>query len=267
MSDISHPASSSLFDRAQRVIPGGVNSPVRAFGAVGGTPLFFEEALGAYLTDADGSRYIDYVGSWGPFILGHGDPRVTEAIIRQAARATSFGAPSRLEVEMAELLTGLLPGMEMVRLVSSGTEATMSAIRLARGEDIYPADLSAPPYTITNYPPLYVLAQVPFVQRVGPAFWYGRLISAVSAIAAAICMLPPTILMGASLPAIVRWAKGDSRNASWWGLLYGANTMGAVVGSLIAGFYLMRVYDIYVATCVAAGINLAVALLKPEWFS
>ena len=133
MADISYPASSSLFDRAQRVTPGGVNSPVRAFGAVGGTPIFFEEALGAYLTDADGNRYIDYVGSWGPFILGHGEPRVSEAIIRQAARATSFGAPSRLEVEMAELLTGLLPGMDMVRLVSSGTEATMSAIRLARG--------------------------------------------------------------------------------------------------------------------------------------
>ncbi|MEO6049683.1 MAG: glutamate-1-semialdehyde 2,1-aminomutase [Candidatus Kapaibacterium sp.] len=125
--------SDLLFERARRVIPGGVNSPVRGFGGVGGTPVFFEEARGAYLTDADGNRYIDYVGSWGPFILGHGDPRVIAAIHRQADRATSFGAPSRLEVEMAELLTGLLAGLEMVRLVSSGTEATMSAVRVARG--------------------------------------------------------------------------------------------------------------------------------------
>lgn len=125
--------SERLFDRAQQVIPGGVNSPVRAFGAVGGTPVFFESAKGAWLTDADGNRYIDYVGSWGPFILGHGDERVTGALVRQAEKATSFGAPSGLEVEMAELLTGLIPGLDMVRLVSSGTEATMSAVRLARG--------------------------------------------------------------------------------------------------------------------------------------
>lgn len=129
----SHPNSQNLFERAAKVAPGGVNSPVRAFGAVGGTPIFFEEARGAHLVDADGNHYIDYVGSWGPFILGHGNERVIEAIRRQAERATSFGAPSRLEVEMAELLTELLPGLDMVRLVSSGTEATMSAIRVARG--------------------------------------------------------------------------------------------------------------------------------------
>src|SRR5690606_6762754 len=113
-----------LFARARKVTPGGVNSPVRAFGGVGGTPVFFEEAHGARLRDADGNQYIDYVGSWGPFILGHGDERVIEAIRREARRSTSFGAPSRLEVEMAELLTGLLPGLDMVRMVSSGTEAT-----------------------------------------------------------------------------------------------------------------------------------------------
>jgi glutamate-1-semialdehyde 2,1-aminomutase len=122
-----------LFERAKRVIPGGVNSPVRAFGAVGGTPLFFESAEGAYLTDAEGGRYLDFVGSWGPFILGHGHPRIREAIHAQTDRATSFGAPSRLEVELAELLVELIPGLEMLRLVSSGTEATMSAVRAARG--------------------------------------------------------------------------------------------------------------------------------------
>jgi glutamate-1-semialdehyde 2,1-aminomutase len=128
-----NPSSHELFSRAKQVIPGGVNSPVRAFGAVGGEPIFFESAEGAYLVDADANRYIDYVGSWGPFILGHGERRVLDAIHLQADRATSFGAPSRLEVEMAELLTQLLPGLEMVRLVSSGTEATMSAVRIARG--------------------------------------------------------------------------------------------------------------------------------------
>ena len=104
MADHSYSNSEALFERARRVIPGGVNSPVRAFGAVGGNPLFFEEAHGAWLTDADGNRFIDYVGSWGPFILGHGEPRVMDAIAAQAARATSFGAPSHLEVEIAELL-------------------------------------------------------------------------------------------------------------------------------------------------------------------
>lgn len=125
--------NAELFERARRVIPGGVNSPVRAFGAVGGTPLFFESADGAWLTDAEGGRYLDYVGSWGPFILGHGHPAVRRALHEQTDRATSFGAPSRLEVELAELLTSLIPGLEMVRLVSSGTEATMSAVRAARG--------------------------------------------------------------------------------------------------------------------------------------
>ncbi len=125
--------SHQLFERAVRVIPGGVNSPVRAFGAVGGTPIFFEEAHGPWLLDVDGNRYVDYVGSWGPFILGHGHPNVLAAMRRQLELATSFGAPSRLEVEMAELLCGLIPGMEMVRMVSSGTEATMSAVRVARG--------------------------------------------------------------------------------------------------------------------------------------
>lgn len=125
--------SHALFTRAQQVIPGGVNSPVRAFGGVGGRPVFFESAKGAWLTDVDGNRYVDYVGSWGPFILGHGDERVVEGLKRQAEKATSFGAPSELEVEMAELLIGLIPGLDMVRLVSSGTEATMSAVRLARG--------------------------------------------------------------------------------------------------------------------------------------
>src|SRR5687768_417623 len=116
--------SDALFERATAVIPGGVNSPVRAFGGVGGTPIFFEEASGAWLVDADGNRYIDYVGSWGPFILGHGEPAVLDALRAQIERATSFGAPSRLEVELAELLTSTVPALEMVRLVSSGTEAT-----------------------------------------------------------------------------------------------------------------------------------------------
>jgi glutamate-1-semialdehyde 2,1-aminomutase len=130
---MNHSQSAALFDRATAVIPGGVNSPVRAFGAVGGRPIFFEEAAGAWLVDADGNRYIDYVGSWGPFILGHGEPVVLDALREQIERATSFGAPSRLEVELAELLTANVPALEMVRLVSSGTEATMSAVRVARG--------------------------------------------------------------------------------------------------------------------------------------
>ena len=122
-----------LFERAQTRTPGGVNSPVRAFRAVGGTPLFFERGEGAYISDADGTRYIDYVGSWGPLVVGHAHPKVTEAMQRAAAKGLSFGAPTRYEVEMAELLCRLVPSMEQVRLVSSGTEATMSAIRLARG--------------------------------------------------------------------------------------------------------------------------------------
>ena len=125
--------SAALFDRAQKHIPGGVNSPVRAFRAVGGTPRFISAAAGAHVEDADGNRYVDYVGSWGPMILGHGDPDVVAAIQRQAEIGVSFGAPTELEAEMAEWLCGHVPGMEQVRMVNSGTEATMSAIRLARG--------------------------------------------------------------------------------------------------------------------------------------
>jgi glutamate-1-semialdehyde 2,1-aminomutase len=125
--------SRQLFERAQACIPGGVNSPVRAFRAVGGTPVFFERAAGAYLWDADGSRYVDYVGSWGPMLAGHGHPAVVEAVQEAASRALSFGAPTEAEVELAELLCRLVPSLDLVRLVSSGTEATMSALRLARG--------------------------------------------------------------------------------------------------------------------------------------
>jgi glutamate-1-semialdehyde 2,1-aminomutase len=122
-----------LFARAQRHIPGGVNSPVRAFRSVGGTPCFFERALGARVWDADGREYIDYVGSWGPMIVGHSHPEVLQAVCERAALGLSFGAPTEMEVEMADQLTELVPSMDMVRLTSSGTEATMSAIRLARG--------------------------------------------------------------------------------------------------------------------------------------
>ncbi|MDE2150493.1 MAG: glutamate-1-semialdehyde 2,1-aminomutase [Gammaproteobacteria bacterium] len=122
-----------LFERAQRSMPGGVNSPVRAFRAVGGAPRFIDAAAGAWLTDADGKRYIDYVGSWGPMILGHQHPAVIEAIRAQALIGTSYGAPTGLEIEMAELLCACVPGLEQVRLCNSGTEATMSALRLARG--------------------------------------------------------------------------------------------------------------------------------------
>lgn len=126
-------ASRSLFDRAARVIPGGVNSPVRAFRAVGGHPIFVSRAEGAYLYDAGGRGYIDYVGSWGPMILGHAHPAVLVAIQEAAVRGTSFGAPTELEVRFAEKLCALFPSIEMVRAVSSGTEATMSALRVARG--------------------------------------------------------------------------------------------------------------------------------------
>jgi len=122
-----------LFVRAQRTIPGGVNSPVRAFRSVGGTPRFLKKAQGARVWDADGKEYLDYVGSWGPAILGHADPVVVEAVREAALDGLSFGAPTEREIEMAERLCELLPSLEMVRLVSSGTEATMSAIRLARG--------------------------------------------------------------------------------------------------------------------------------------
>jgi glutamate-1-semialdehyde 2,1-aminomutase len=123
----------SLFERARAVIPGGVNSPVRAFKAVGGTPCFIERAQGAYMWDANGTRYIDYIGSWGPMILGHGHPAVLEAVQKAAVDGLSFGAPTEREVELAEAILELMPSMDMVRLVSSGTEAGMSAIRLARG--------------------------------------------------------------------------------------------------------------------------------------
>ena len=123
----------ALMERARRVIPGGVNSPVRAFRAVGGTPRFIQRAQGAYLWDANDQRYIDYIGSWGPMILGHGHPAVLEAVRRAAQDGLSFGAPTEREVELAEEILSLMPSMDMVRLVSSGTEAGMSAIRLARG--------------------------------------------------------------------------------------------------------------------------------------
>ncbi len=123
----------SLFDAACRLLPGGVNSPVRAFKSVGGTPFFAARAQGAYLWDVEGKRYIDYVGSWGPMIAGHAHPQVIEAVIRTARDGLSFGVPNALEVTMAETITRLVPSMEMVRMVNSGTEATLSAIRLARG--------------------------------------------------------------------------------------------------------------------------------------
>jgi glutamate-1-semialdehyde 2,1-aminomutase len=122
-----------LFERARRVIPGGVNSPVRAFRAVGGTPRFVQRAQGAYFWDAAGKRHIDYIGSWGPMILGHGHPAVVEAVQRAVQEGFSFGAPTEREIELAEAIVQAMPGLEMVRLVSSGTEAAMSAIRLARG--------------------------------------------------------------------------------------------------------------------------------------
>ena len=125
--------NTALFERARRLIPGGVNSPVRAFKAVGGTPRFVQRAEGAYFWDADGQRYIDYIGSWGPMILGHGHPAVLEAVQKAVLEGFSYGAPTEREVELAEEIVKLVPSLEMVRLVSSGTEATMSVIRLARG--------------------------------------------------------------------------------------------------------------------------------------
>lgn len=133
MSYSTHSHSSTLFARAQNSIPGGVNSPVRAFHAVGGTPRFIQKAHGARLYDADGNAYIDYIGSWGPMILGHGHPAVLEAVQRAAADGLSFGAPTEREIELAETMMQCMPSLEMVRLVNSGTEAAMSAIRLARG--------------------------------------------------------------------------------------------------------------------------------------
>lgn len=125
--------SQALFDRAKKVLPGGVNSPVRAYHAVGRTPRFIERADGAYIWDVDGRRYIDYVCSWGPMILGHNHPVIREAVSKAVADGLSFGAPTRREVEIAELMTEMVPNIEMVRMVNSGTEAVMSALRLARG--------------------------------------------------------------------------------------------------------------------------------------
>jgi glutamate-1-semialdehyde 2,1-aminomutase len=123
----------ALFERAQRSIPGGVNSPVRAFRAVGGTPRFITRGIGPHIWDAEGRRYIDYIGSWGPMILGHGHPAVLDAVMKAAADGFSFGAPTEREIELAEAIIALVPSVQQVRLVSSGTEAAMSAIRLARG--------------------------------------------------------------------------------------------------------------------------------------
>src|SRR6187455_2863064 len=125
--------SHEIFERAQQLMPGGVNSPARAFGGVGGEPVVFDRAQGAYLFDVDGNRYIDYIGSWGPMILGHQHPKVVAAVHAEVDRAFSFGAPTAAENELAELIAAAVPSIEMVRLVNSGTEATMSAIRLARG--------------------------------------------------------------------------------------------------------------------------------------
>ncbi len=125
--------SEQLFERARRHIPGGVNSPVRAFKAVGGTPVFIDRSDGAWVFDCEGKRYIDYVLSWGPMIMGHNHPQVREAVIRQSEKGLSFGAPTELEIQLADRICEIMPAMDMVRMVSSGTEATMSAIRLARG--------------------------------------------------------------------------------------------------------------------------------------
>ncbi|MFU2134867.1 glutamate-1-semialdehyde 2,1-aminomutase [Gallibacterium anatis] len=126
-------SSVTLFEKAQQFIPGGVNSPVRAFNGVSGTPVFIQRAQGAYLYDSEGKQYIDYVGSWGPMVLGHNHPSILNAVIETAKNGLSFGAPTELEIELAELVCRLVPSIEMVRMVNSGTEATMSAIRLARG--------------------------------------------------------------------------------------------------------------------------------------
>lgn len=126
-------SSKVLFEQAKKIIPGGVNSPVRAFTGVGGTPVFIEKAQGPYIFDSENKQYIDYVGSWGPMVLGHNHPKILDAVIKTAQNGLSFGAPTALEIELAELVCKLVPSMEKVRMVSSGTEATMSAIRLARG--------------------------------------------------------------------------------------------------------------------------------------
>ncbi|MGH2603108.1 MAG: aminotransferase class III-fold pyridoxal phosphate-dependent enzyme, partial [Dehalococcoidia bacterium] len=128
----SHAASGRLFERARALLPGGVDSPVRAFGAVGGEPVFFERGQGSRVWDADGNEYVDWMCSWGPLILGHAEPRVVAAVTEAVAAGTSFGAPNRREVELAALVRERMPSVEMLRFVSSGTEAGMSALRLAR---------------------------------------------------------------------------------------------------------------------------------------
>ena len=133
MMNLARSKSLAAYERARKLRPGGVNSPARAFGAVGGHPLFIDRAHGQYLYDIDGNRYLDYIGSWGPMILGHAEPRVIESIVRAAERGTSYGAPTENESRIAELIIAAVPSIERVRLVSSGTEATMSAIRVARG--------------------------------------------------------------------------------------------------------------------------------------
>src|SRR5215213_818511 len=130
---MKRPKSHAAFERAKRLIPGGVNSPARAFGAVGGEPVFIARGEGGYLFDLDGNKYIDFIGSWGPMILGHGHPRVVAAAVEAARNGSSFGAPTERETELAELIRAAMPAVEMVRMVSSGTEAAMSAVRLARG--------------------------------------------------------------------------------------------------------------------------------------
>src|SRR6266480_3366513 len=125
--------STTAFAKACQLIPGGVNSPARAFGGVGGQPIFIARGEGPYLYDLDGHRYLDYVGSWGPLILGHAHPRVVEAVSEALGKGATFGAPTERETQLAELIGALMPSIEMVRMVSSGTEASMSAIRLARG--------------------------------------------------------------------------------------------------------------------------------------
>ncbi|RPI33425.1 MAG: aminotransferase class III-fold pyridoxal phosphate-dependent enzyme, partial [Nitrospiraceae bacterium] len=130
---LNHKKSNELFKKAKRIIPGGVNSPVRAFKAVGGSPLFIESAKGSKIYDVDGNEYIDYVLSWGPMILGHSHPTVVKALQKAAEKGTSFGAPTPLEVDLAGMVRKAYPSMEILRMVNSGTEATMSAIRAARG--------------------------------------------------------------------------------------------------------------------------------------
>lgn len=133
MKNISRDRSAKLFEKAVKVMPGGVNSPVRAFDSVGGTPIFIRKAKGAILTDEDGNEYLDYLNSWGPMILGHAYPPMIKAVKERIEDSSSFGAPTELEIEMAELVCDMVPGMDLVRMVNSGTEACMSAIRLARG--------------------------------------------------------------------------------------------------------------------------------------